>query len=480
MQAQVGIGASVSTEMTKCENGNGSFKILSVLPGGAADADGKVLVGDRIVAVNGETLTSFEQMKTLLLGAPGTSLTVELLRNKESASRIRGEASDKESVTVTLRRVEAARPSSMLERLSRIRGEEPEDKESGTVFRRAGAASKIRGEASRKAGANKAVPEIESVRLSGMSGNLAWLNGIYAKQPSWDDDRFCLQGVAPGTDVYFSKSTRSSRWILWDASASTSVILAIINCDAEMGEVIESVCSAEKSAFFSVIHINTWQETHKRDDVVRLQIADVKTSTCAPFLSFKASTAFRTIHSFATRVQNLRKQLEDPWKPDTVADFQGKHCQLVELARQFSDAAVTELPKSTFQQIKDETLKKMQEVAKQKESAAASVPKTLAHVAAEQKRKDVARDLALTSDKIDKLRRQLQIEESNLRAAQTELDATDANIESHAHKAAELLLRNQKDIAEDLHAAIASTNALYTSFTTAITQLGEKLVATIH
>ena len=80
-------------------------------------------------------------------------------------------------------------------------------------------------------------------------------------------------------------------------------------------------------------------------------------------------------------------------------------------------------------------------VAKQKESAAASVPKNAAHVAEERKRTDVALHLALTSDKIDELRRQLQKQESALRAAQTELDATDKCIEVHVREAAELFLR---------------------------------------
>ena len=77
MQAEVGIGVTGSI-LAK-----GGFEIHSVVPGGAADASGNVLVDDVIVAVDGVTLVSYAQAKKLLLGAPGTSLKVELLRKQE-------------------------------------------------------------------------------------------------------------------------------------------------------------------------------------------------------------------------------------------------------------------------------------------------------------------------------------------------------------------------------------------------------------
>ena len=296
---------------------------------------------------------------------------------------------------------------------------------------------------------------------------------------------FCLQGES---SIVFSKSSSRDRWELKATSSRGSAItLAYINCCEEIEQVVSLLRNSinphqDPSVFFSVIQVDSWKDTYNRCDDVHLEILNAQNSTsdsCVSLLSYKAGTAIQTIHSVASRIQQLRTRIDFIWNPDTLADFQVSKSQILELIHDF-DAAATTLPEKQLQQIRDETLAKIKDLAEQKMAAAASVPKTSAHVAAKFQRKETALVLAKTSARIDELRRQLQLEESNLRAAHTELDATDAVIATCVQEAAELLQRTQSYIATDSDAANSLTNAIHSSFANDIRQFAEEAAGTVR
>jgi hypothetical protein len=90
----VGIGVSISLASS------GAVQILSINPSGGAAATGQVFVGDIISKINGRSLRTIEEARSLIPGPPGSECSL-LLKRTHSSGR-------NESIAVIVRRISAA------------------------------------------------------------------------------------------------------------------------------------------------------------------------------------------------------------------------------------------------------------------------------------------------------------------------------------------------------------------------------------
>ena len=90
----MGIGVSISLASS------GAVQILSINPSGGAAATGQVFVGDIISKINGRSLRTIEEARSLIPGPPGSECSL-LLKRTHSSGR-------NESIAVIVRRISAA------------------------------------------------------------------------------------------------------------------------------------------------------------------------------------------------------------------------------------------------------------------------------------------------------------------------------------------------------------------------------------
>lgn len=92
--ANVGIGVSISLTSA------GAVQILSINPSGGAAATGQVFVGDIITKINGRTLRTIEEARSLIPGPPGSECSLLLKRTNNFGRH--------ESIAIIVRRISVA------------------------------------------------------------------------------------------------------------------------------------------------------------------------------------------------------------------------------------------------------------------------------------------------------------------------------------------------------------------------------------